>query len=214
MHYADCSVCSTYIPKLLGIYERELSPCIETICADQPRLIVDVGAAEGYYAVGLAMRNPQARVIAFEIEEKGRAALLDMARKNSVADRIEVRGKCEPPDLQAALSNQSSPVVICDVEGYELTLLNPETVPGLRQAAMLVELHDFMVPGTTETLLRRFNKTHSIMHIKEVGRSRAEFPWRTFRIMFFPHSSLERAVSELRDAKMSWLWMNPKLKAQ
>src|ERR1700722_2566319 len=65
MRYGSVSVGSAYIPKLLGIYERELSSFIEAACLKRPDLIVDVGAAEGYYAVGLAVRNPTAKVIAF-----------------------------------------------------------------------------------------------------------------------------------------------------
>ena len=56
------------LPKLLGTYERELSPAIERLISDRPTLVVNVGAAEGYYAVGLALRAPQAQVIAFEME--------------------------------------------------------------------------------------------------------------------------------------------------
>ena len=63
MRYVDRSVGSCFIPKLLGTYERELAPKIERICRRQPGLVVDVGAAEGYYAVGLAMRIPEARII-------------------------------------------------------------------------------------------------------------------------------------------------------
>ena len=33
-------------------------------CSKNPNLIIDIGAAEGYYAIGLAVRNPSSRVIA------------------------------------------------------------------------------------------------------------------------------------------------------
>src|SRR6266536_4427969 len=84
MRYITDSVGSALVPKLLGIYERELNGCIERACARQLPLIVDVGAAEGYYAIGLTRRNPNARVIAFEMEEKGRAALRRMADLNGI----------------------------------------------------------------------------------------------------------------------------------
>ena len=57
---------------MLGTYEKELNSVIEEACAAHPSLIVDVGAAEGYYACGMALRNPQARVVAFEMQAKGR----------------------------------------------------------------------------------------------------------------------------------------------
>ncbi len=68
MRYVDTSVGSCFIPKLLGTYERELASKVEWICRQQPELVVDIGAAEGYYAIGLAMRIPAARVVAFELD--------------------------------------------------------------------------------------------------------------------------------------------------
>ena len=54
MRYIDASFGSAYIPKLLGTYEQELSNVLAGIIAKRPKAVVDVGAAEGYYAVGLA----------------------------------------------------------------------------------------------------------------------------------------------------------------
>ena len=96
LRYINRAVGSAFIPKLLGIYERELNGCVEQACAAQFPLIVDVGAAEGYYAIGLARRNPKARVIAFEMEESGRAALREMAALNG----IEVAPKAEKLKIQ------------------------------------------------------------------------------------------------------------------
>jgi hypothetical protein len=209
MRYISNSVGSAYLPKLLGIYERELNHCVEMICAGKPSLIVDVGAAEGYYAVGLARRNPQARVIGFEMETRGQQALREMAELNAVADRVEIRGKCEPADLALALGENITPVVVCDVEGYEEKLLDPVAVPALRGAAILVELHDFIIPGITEELQRRFTNTHRVDLIWQDPRSGHEFPWRTLGTALLPSSYLDWAVSEWRPVRMAWLWMEP-----
>jgi Met-10+ like-protein len=209
VRYVDDSVGSAYIPKLLGIYENELFAEVENICAGKPALIVDIGAAEGYYAVGLAVRNPQAKVIAFEMEPKGRLALKEMSRLNQVSHRVEVRGKCEPSDLAATLGDVANPVVICDVEGYEEKLLDPQAVPALARAAILVELHDFIIPGITEELKRRFGPTHRIKHIWQQPRSRTQFPWQTFGTRLLPKSYLDWSVSEWRPVQMAWLWMEP-----
>ena len=139
MRYVGGSVGSCFIPKLLGTYERELATKIEWICRCHPKLVVDIGAAEGYYAIGLALRVPQAQVVAFELDEGGQIALSAMARLNGVADRLTVRGRCGPQDLAAALAGHPAPVVICDVEGDEEALLDLEEVPALRNATVLVE---------------------------------------------------------------------------
>src|SRR5271166_5203781 len=63
MRYIDQSHSSSLIPKWLGLYERELHDCIEEAIASPFQTVLDIGAAEGYYAVGLALRMHDARVI-------------------------------------------------------------------------------------------------------------------------------------------------------
>ena len=210
MRYVDTSVGSCFMPKLLGTYERELAPKVEWICRRQPELVVDIGAAEGYYAIGLALRIARARVVAFELDPTGQAALRAMAQLNAVADRLTVRGRCAPDDLAAALAGHSGAVVICDVEGDEEALLDPERVAGLREAIVLVETHEFVRRGVTAELCRRFARSHDIERIWQEPRSRAEFPWRTLGTVLLPVSYLDWAVSEWRPERMSWLWMTPK----
>ena len=53
-------------PKLLDLYERELHPVVETICRHAPTLILNIGAGDGYYAIGFARRLPASKIIAFE----------------------------------------------------------------------------------------------------------------------------------------------------
>lgn len=129
MRYVEGSQGSAYIPKLLGIYERELTSQVESLIARRPSLIVDMGAAEGYYAVGLARRLPSSQVVAFEMEPAGRQALHEMVRINEVHERVTVRGRCEPEDLASELRGRDHVAIICDVEGYEEKLLDPVAVP-------------------------------------------------------------------------------------
>ena len=210
MLYVNEAVGSVHLPKLIGSYERELTASVEAICEATPELIVDIGAAEGYYAVGLARRVPTARVLAFETEEKGRHLLSEMARLNGVDARVEIRGKCEPTDLQKALAEIRHPVVICDTEGYEDHLIDPLAVPALRRAVILLEMHDFVQRGLTQKIQARFASTHQVEHIQEELRHRREFPWNSWSFNLLPHSYfLDRTLSERRPERMSWLWMRP-----
>ena len=211
MNYIRSAQGSALVPKLLGIYERELAAAVEAACALRPDAVIDVGAAEGYYAVGLALRNPQARVIAFEMEAAGRASLAEMVHLNQVEDQVSIHGKCEPADLQGALAGSVRPVVVCDVESYELTLLDPAAVPALRGAHILVELHDFLHRGLAETIESRFAASHRVTRIWQQERTRGEFPYATLYTRLLPKSYLDWAVSEWRPEQMSWFWMEPSL---
>lgn len=218
MRYIDRAVGSAYVPKLLGTYERELTSVIEEACARGPGLIVDAGAAEGYYAVGLALRNPQAQVIAFERQPAGRAALWDLARLNGVEGQIHVRHCCDRASLELSLRfrraalprrKNSISLLICDVEGEEQVLLDPKHVPSLKTTHMLVETHEFVRPGVTAELRSRFAASHGVKVIWQTERFAAEFPFRTLGTRFLPKSYLDWALSEWRPIRMCWLWMKP-----
>jgi hypothetical protein len=125
---------------------------------------------------------------------------------------VDIRGECTVAELQSMLSTEGRSLVVCDVEGAELQLLDPLAVPALEKVAILVELHEFVVRGITDVLKKRFSETHDIEHIWQRPRSRSDFPWRTLGTTLLPKSYLDWAVSEWRPEQMAWLWMLPKTK--
>jgi len=162
LSYVGDAVGSALIPKLLGTYERELGPVVDEIVRGSFEEIIDIGAAEGYYAVGLARLLPDARVHAFEMTEHGRALLSEMAIANGVADRVLIKGKCDAPDLRDCLGSSERPVVICDVEGHEGKLLDIGLVPSLVRAFVLVEIHETLCPGVGQLLSSSFADSKAV----------------------------------------------------
>jgi hypothetical protein len=209
MNYGERAICSAYIPKLLGIYERELNQEVELACARRCQRIINIGAGEGYYAVGLALRNPAAQVIAFETEAAGRTALRELCCLNGVERRVEIVGRCDRPSLATALTGGLSNLIICDAEGGELDLLAPRSIPELSSAAVLVEVHEFAIPGTADALVGRFQLTHQIRRIWQEPRVPSDFPFEDWYTRLLPERFITWAVSEWRPERMSWLWMLP-----
>src|SRR5262249_52845753 len=76
MRYHGEAICGASAPRIMGVYESELAPWLRKWSAIPFQHIVDVGAAEGYYAVGCGMLWPQAIVTAFESSEEGRRLLV------------------------------------------------------------------------------------------------------------------------------------------
>jgi hypothetical protein len=50
--------------KFLGTYEQELHGVIEKAMESHPKFVLNIGCAEGFYAVGLAIRLNDAQVFA------------------------------------------------------------------------------------------------------------------------------------------------------
>ncbi|HMJ05589.1 MAG TPA: 50S ribosomal protein L11 methyltransferase [Chthoniobacterales bacterium] len=155
--------------RLLGCYEQEIAPAVERCCGTEYAQVIDVGCAEGYYAIGFARRIPTAQVTAFDTDPWARRACRDLAALNNVSERVSVRGFCSAEKLQASLG-EGRALLVLDCEGYEATLLDPELVPGLAQCDMIVELHD--APATPDHLLvQRFRETHDVELIPSVPRT-------------------------------------------
>jgi len=159
--------CSALHPKLLGSYEMELIPTIRDAIDRKYATIVDVGAAEGFYAIGLALKIPGAKVIAFEQEEDARGELAALAALNHVAERIEIRERCEPQDLAEIGIEQG--LMILDCEGYEENLLSTEMISTLKSWDFLIETHDGISPEVTMRLEERFSKTHQTSRIEIIN---------------------------------------------
>lgn len=204
MRYVEEAFCSGYTTKLLGCYEAELHGVLERIFARSYDSIVDIGAGEGYYVVGMARRFPGTPVIAFELEAKGRELCEKMARLNGVEGQVQVRGGCEVSELEGL--DLRNALVICDCEGYEIELLQPDLIPALRQCVLLVELHDGHNPAVTATVLPRFQATHDITLVDSAPHDPAQFPVANF----LPPEDRALAVDDLRGYPMQWAFMTPK----
>jgi len=90
--------------KLLGTYEMELHPALSAILAEPFRRLINVGGAEGYYAIGVARNSGSRGVLVFETNPKGREIIEKLAADNGLVDAVRVRGTCEENDLLDALS--------------------------------------------------------------------------------------------------------------
>jgi hypothetical protein len=213
LKYVDTSIGSRIIPKLLGTYELELQGVCQDIIDDKSfDHIVNIGAGEGYYAVGFAVQT-HARIEAFETSREGQKMIAHMASLNGVRERVSVYGTCEVEDLYRSMSTQHDrSLIICDVEGYEIELLDAQRIPMLRRAHILAEIHDFAQPGASRAIQSRFSKTHRITRIRPRKRRMNDFPYSTFVTRLLPEVVLYRlTLHERRFSKpTSWNWMVPR----
>lgn len=204
MAYLDIATEGALAPRLLGSYEDELHPHLRAFVAEGLDCVIDVGCAEGYYAVGLARMAPQAQIFAYDIAAKAQEACNAMAALNGVSDRVTVGGLFQPTDFEAFAGRRT--LVIMDVEGAEAELLRPDLSPALAGMRLIVETHDVYVPGALETVRARFEATHEIVRIDPGPKTIAlpEF------LRGASHLDQLLAVWEFRAAPTPWLVMTPK----
>jgi Ribosomal protein L11 methyltransferase (PrmA) len=155
-------------PKFLGTYEMELHGCIERAIELAPRYILNIGCAEGFYAVGLAMRLPNSQVFAGDADPKALRATLRNAELNNVRGRVRGVGIVKSGEFDSYLMADRS-LLIMDCEGAEFTLLDPANDPILLRTHILVEVHPQF--GSELDIVARFAQTHRVQTIKQVSRS-------------------------------------------
>lgn len=196
------------VAQLLGAYERELHPCLRAVIDAQYETIVDIGASDGYYAVGLARACPRSRVLAYELNPLPARVGRRLAEANHVADRVEPRGECTVAEL-ATLPMGRGTFILCDCEGAEDQLMDPDAVPQLRATAAVVELHEFASPGIEERIVERFGPSHSIEVVQSERRWLSDYP-QLDEVAGLTYIDREVAISEFRHSPIAWAVMNPR----
>lgn len=191
--------------KLLGFYEAEIASSLSKIVAMGPDTIIDVGAAEGYYAVGLALSVDSAEVYAFDTNPEAQSACQKTAELNGVSDRVHICGECSPADLEALLGNAKRPFLFLDCEGAERELLFGTSPDSLLRAHILVECHDFIDRQITTDLKAKFSGSHKIVEIEQSSRDPNLSPI----LKSWPEFDKWLVVSEFRPETMHWLVMTP-----
>jgi hypothetical protein len=210
MRYIDGIVWGTIIPKWLGTYECELHSVIAKVLSEAKyETIIDVGAAEGYYAVGLAKHLPSIPVFTFDFDFRGRCQQRRLAKLNNVKNLI-VGFRCDPIELQQR-TKKSSCLIICDIEGFEVQLLDLSKVPALKGADIIVEIHPaqgMSTSGVRDFLKSRFSDSHYIEIIDSRPRDAASF--RDLLPLKVTDEELLMALDEGRNGLQCWLWMEHK----
>ena len=192
-------------PKWLGAYEKELQSVWERVIFGRPKLIFDIGAAEGYYAAGLLIRLPNAIAYAWEQDQKTADLLRRNAVINSVHERLKIYGRCDADSLKTALASTVPDLVLCDAEGAELTLFSKSTAAELRHSVIVIESHSEEAISHLQDV---FNDTHLVEMIQPQKREIKD--WTLPPIIFATNFYKHWAVQERRTIATPWLIGWPK----
>jgi hypothetical protein len=207
LKYSQAIACgSTLTPKLLGCYEAELAGVIEQICDLPIKHVYDIGCAEGYYAVGLAMRMKNVRVHAFDTDEEARHACMKLAEANLVSERVLVAGATVRDDL---LNWENGSLILSDCEGYESELFDQAIAARHSDSWFLIEVHDTVDPELSTRLRRVFEKTHVINVITSLDDLKKADSYVLPELDGMPRGERFLYVKEDRPRLMDWFWCTP-----
>lgn len=176
LRYVDKAVGSNYLHKLVGSYESVLHPVFTGIFLKNFDSVVDIGAAEGYYLVGLGKKFPDAKLVGFETESAGRKLIAEMYKINMLSNEFVLEGTATAGNVAPYITENT--LLVCDCEGAELDILDPALEPILKTVKVaIIELHDFIRMGIKEILIERFSPTHDITIIPFKMTDPSHFPY-------------------------------------
>jgi len=186
------------LPKLVGTYEDELNFIWDEIKDRKYDLVVNAGAAEGYYSLYFF---PDVKAIAYEATAEGRRDMAKLVKLNQV--EIDIRGICYKENLKETIQGKRT-LLIMDIEGAEREVLDVDFID-FSKTDIVLEVHPAYDPDLETKIVERFKPTHLVKiiepHEKQLPAA-VKFPdW--------VYEKKDFVTSEYR-GKQSWLWIQPK----
>jgi hypothetical protein len=162
--------------KALGLYEQEIQTLLfELQDSKKRKTLIDIGGADGYFAIGALVSKLFTKVIVFEISSKGRETLRDNAVINCIENNLTILKEASSESFQNLVDsnlNLADSVVLCDIEGAEYDLFNDEILKKLLNSHIIIEIHcwDESMKKKKEEFHERVLKLFDIRKIRTQGR--------------------------------------------
>lgn len=196
---------------IFGEYERHIVELINQLDKSYSTFI-DVGAADGFFAVGFLYNNRMLNSICFESSSEGRDSIAINARANLVEEKVLILGTASQK-FAMELSAESGIeldkcIFLFDIEGAEFELLSRENLSILRNSILVVELHK--ESGDYELKLNQLcEEASEFFTISNIHRkSTNTFEYK--ELESWPDEDRQIIFSEGRRYSMTWLAFTPK----
>lgn len=195
----------------LGLYEKEILDSLASIPASH-RVFVDLGAANGYYTVGVLVNNIFDYSYCYEMSEQGQLRIKSNAIANNVIDKVNIFGKAERDfyvSLQAAGVDTSKCVLLCDIEGGEFDLFDEDMFNIFKGSIIFFEIHEwFFEDGFSKLQKLKRDASHNfkVTELTTGARDLSVFP----ELNEYSDTDRWLICSEGRFRLMTWLRLDPK----
>jgi hypothetical protein len=191
----------------LGLYEIEVTEELVKLSKTGRRTLVDVGAADGFHALGALINNDFTTCYAFESDPESQFRLQKNADANSLSGRLSIYGKADANFLDVLNIDLSKSVFLFDIEGGEWSLLTRSLFRSLSLSVLIVEIHLWDQEANTalEQLLGFSIHTHSHNFLETGPRDLSTIP----EISSFGDDFRWLMCSEGRGMSMRWIVFEP-----
>lgn len=193
---------------LLGLYEKEVLDKI-VLLSKNKKYFIDIGAADGYYAVGLIKKNYFQRCFCFEMTKNGREIIRENSILNSIEDKISIFGEIKNSlslFINQKIIDQS--FLLIDIEGSEFDLLTDKFLNEIKMCNTIIELHDHLVKNgdkKLKDLIKKLNKYFKLSFFNSQGRNPSQFK----ELNYLTDNDKWLICSEGRKSTGHWIYLDP-----
>jgi hypothetical protein len=163
---------------ILGIYEQEVLESLEQI-SSRYKNFINIGAADGYYGIGVLVNNIFNKSYCFEISNNGREVIAKNAALNNVSDKVVIKGEARKDFYDEIPSEDlKNSVLLVDIEGGEFDILDKKAFETLSDSVIFIELHhQFFRDGRNKLnkLISDATGTHLINMLTMSNRNLSKF---------------------------------------
>ena len=187
--------------KIVGVYELEVqNKLIEIVNKFKIENFINVGAAEGYHAVGLAKKTGIQNFILYECDTKGQEILKRNIALNNINKNITIKGEAKIDNL-LKLKNEIN---------LNKTLFLNEVLNELKNSYLIIENHSFLMNGINQKTYEKFvNNLNQVFNLEKIHNSYRNI-YNIDKLKEFSEDEIMLLCSEGRPRLMEWFVLLPK----
>ena len=197
------------ITHILGVYEKHVLKKIIEFSKKGNYPFIDIGAADGYFAIGMAFSEIFNKIYAFEIDERGRKSLNRNIGNNLCKDKVVVDIEANFETLKEIVDKNKSAVILIDIEGSEFDLLDDKLLKLLSNCYIVCELHPALSTNGFEKQNKLINNVKAFFDFSIIQRE-SYCPNKFSELNEFTDEERLIAFGEGRENNMNWLILEPK----
>ena len=198
----------------LGLYELEILNYLKKYKFDKNKkfdTFIDIGAADGYYAIGMLYSGLTSQSVCFEISPKGREVIQKNWENNGSKGKLKIYGKATPKKiLNLSDTLFENTLILIDIEGNEFDLLDKDVLYKIKNCIIIIEIHNWINDFNLkyEKFLNMAYKNFDISVFKHAQRNINKFSF----LRDFTDDNRYLAISERRPCLMRFIKLTPKIK--